>query len=132
MLKDLDNLLTTRSNLQRKVLDTLHGNGVEIVSPNFMNTRTFPEDRHFVPASVFTGQDLVDDRQDAVVFDKAMDAEALEKSKQELTTAIETLEAELKESAGDEKNRLTELIAAKRTELKELQTNGSSDTADKG
>jgi len=131
MLKDLDNLLTTRSNLQRKVLDTLHGNDVEIVSPNFMNTRAFPEDRSFVPASVFTGEEIVDDQQDAVVFDKAMDAEAAENTKQEMTEAIEALEAEIKESGGDEKSRLTELLATKRTELKELQTNGSSDKPDK-
>lgn len=126
MLKDLDNLLTTRSNLQRKVLDTLHDNGREILRPRFMNTRTFPEEREFVPASIFTCEEIVDDKQDAVVFDKVMTAEAAENAKLELAKAIEALEAEAKQASGDDKTRIAELFTAKRAELGDLQNEEGS------
>jgi len=117
MLADIDSLLTTRSNLHRNVLDTLHGNGVEIVSPNFMNSRVFAEKTDFIPTPVATGKQVVDDKQDEVVFDKAMSAEAVEVARLELTQEIESLEAQAKEASGDEKGRIAELIAAKRAQL---------------
>ena len=42
-------LLPVRPRLQASVLDTLHGAGVEIVSPTFMNQRRLTEDVRFVP-----------------------------------------------------------------------------------
>jgi small-conductance mechanosensitive channel len=117
MLSDIDNLLTTRSNLHRNVLDTLHGNQVEIVSPNFMNQRVYAENREFIPKPVAVDEKPVDDKQDAVVFDKAMTAEAAEVARLELTQEIEALEAEAKQASGDEKSRITEILAAKRAEL---------------
>lgn len=117
MLTDLDSLLTTRSNLHRRVLDALHGNGIEIASPNFMNTRVFPEKTTFIPTPVAATKQPVDDKQDEVVFDKAINAEAVEVARLELTEEIESLEAQAKQASGDEKRRLTELIAAKRAQL---------------
>jgi len=130
MLKDLDNLLTTRSNLQRRVLDTLHDNGVEIVSPTFMNTRAYPEARRFVPTPVVKGPDIVDDSQDAVVFDKAMSAEAVEAKRLALERAIEALEAEAREAKGDEKSRIAERTAARRAELTRLEAEAEAARAE--
>jgi small conductance mechanosensitive channel len=49
LLADVKKLLSTRSRLRGHMLDRLHGGGVEIVSPTFMNTRAFPLDARFVP-----------------------------------------------------------------------------------
>jgi small-conductance mechanosensitive channel len=42
-LPDVKHILTSRSDLRKLVVDMLHGDGIEIVSPNFMNQRVLPE-----------------------------------------------------------------------------------------
>ncbi|MCI5142683.1 MAG: mechanosensitive ion channel family protein, partial [Candidatus Electrothrix sp. ATG1] len=42
ILENVNHLLTTRSKLHENMLDALHGAGIEIVSPSFMNTRALP------------------------------------------------------------------------------------------
>ena len=41
-LKDVKRLLSVRSDLRRQMIETLHGAGIEIVSPTFMNQRQLP------------------------------------------------------------------------------------------
>jgi small conductance mechanosensitive channel len=48
-LSDVKTLLTARSRLRASILDTLHENNVEIVSPTFMNQRALPAGRVFIP-----------------------------------------------------------------------------------
>ena len=48
-LAEVKNLITVKSTLKKRVLDVLHENGVEIVSPAFMNQR------QLVAAGVKTG-----------------------------------------------------------------------------
>src|SRR5690606_32831704 len=48
-LPEVKYLLTERSNLLKHVMDELHGHGVEIVSPSFMNQRRLAEDRKMIP-----------------------------------------------------------------------------------
>ena len=43
------NIITARSNLNKSILDTLHEDGVEIVSPTFMNQRVQKEGVVFIP-----------------------------------------------------------------------------------
>lgn len=49
LLADVKSMLTMRSNLHRKILDTLHGNGIEIVSPTFMNQRRIGDQVRIFP-----------------------------------------------------------------------------------
>lgn len=49
LLIEVKSLITTRSNLNREILDTLHGAGGEIASPTIMNQRRLPEDKPIVP-----------------------------------------------------------------------------------
>ncbi|MDF1831144.1 MAG: mechanosensitive ion channel [Porticoccaceae bacterium] len=44
---DVNQLLTQRTRLKKAVLDQLHGAGIEIVSPNFMNQRQLSDDQIF-------------------------------------------------------------------------------------
>lgn len=83
LLEDVKQLISTRSLLREKILDEFHQNGVEIVSPTFMNTRAIPETRTFIPRSSAPPA-----REDAavprpipedLVFDKAEEAESVEK-----------------------------------------------------
>jgi len=83
LLTDLKQLLTTRSRLREMMLDMLHQNHIEIVSPTFMNTRSLKEDQTFIPPVVKNGKPAPGAKDRAVpedlVFDKAAEAESLAK-----------------------------------------------------
>ncbi|MFV0276683.1 MAG: mechanosensitive ion channel domain-containing protein [Parahaliea sp.] len=49
-LPQTGHILTARSNLRKKILEQMHGNGVEIVSPNFMNQRVLNPDGQVIPS----------------------------------------------------------------------------------
>jgi small-conductance mechanosensitive channel len=81
LLGEVKHLLTARSRLRRSMLQSLHGDGVEIVSPSFMNQRALdpavPVIARPEPAATRATPDdepLLED----VAFDKAEDAEDLE------------------------------------------------------
>jgi len=83
LLDDVKQLLSVRSSLREKVLDEFHRNGVEIVSPTFMNTRAIPETKTFIPTSAATPAEQDDGvprpAPEDMVFDKAEEAESLER-----------------------------------------------------
>lgn len=85
VLKEDNRLLEKRRDLRARTLDSLHDAGIEIVSPNFMNTRAIADDQHFIArtgkASPKTGQEPTPD---SVVFDKAEKAESVEKLREYL------------------------------------------------
>lgn len=81
LLEEVKHLLTTRSRLRCAMLDRLHGDDVEIVSPAFTNRRTLdpasrviPERIAAPPATPAPQESVVED----VAFDKAEEAETLE------------------------------------------------------
>jgi hypothetical protein len=78
-------LLSTRSKLHELMMDCLHSAGVEIVSPNFMNQRLLAEDKQFIPKILVrkAAPEPVKEVQETVVFDKAEEAESLEKLRQQ-------------------------------------------------
>ncbi len=72
-------LLSARSNLRKHMLDTLHGRGMEIVSPAFMNQRRIDEASPFIPPAE---QPVAESPEESIIpegkiFDKAEMAEAL-------------------------------------------------------
>ncbi len=44
-LSNIKLLLTAKSDLRKQIIDVLHANGIEIVSPTFMNQRQMPYDK---------------------------------------------------------------------------------------
>jgi small conductance mechanosensitive channel len=100
LLEDVKTLLTARSRLRGAVMDALHGAGIEIVSPNFMNQRVLDPDRVVVPtgwrARAGSGSTVEAER---LAFDKAEEAESLEALRgryREIGVEIEKLRAEIK------------------------------------
>jgi len=96
LLEDVQSLISARSTLRRAILDALHAAGIEIVSPNFMNTRALADDQRFVPAPsqrLRSGREP-ETRAEEVAFDVAEEAASVE----ELRKALELVEKELQES----------------------------------
>jgi small-conductance mechanosensitive channel len=98
-LAEVKHLLTVRSDLRRSILDALHGAGIEIVSPTFMNQRALPPDRPIVPAiSRGRPKSASESAPEARVFDKAEAAAELE--------ALRTGHASLKQEIADLQQRI--------------------------
>ncbi|MFH1686728.1 MAG: mechanosensitive ion channel domain-containing protein [bacterium] len=110
LLTEVRTLISARSKLREMMMDRLHQAGVEIVSPTFMNQRQLSVDQPVIPATnrraspQEDGKDLPED----VVFDKADEAESLEKLRQrrdEFKVEMEKIKAALADVADDDQRR---------------------------
>jgi small-conductance mechanosensitive channel len=95
LLEDVQSLISARSDLRKAVLDALHAADIEIVSPNFMNTRTLAEGQRFTPEPTRRSRPgrATEARAEEVAFDVAKEAASVE----ELRKALELIEAEMKD-----------------------------------
>ncbi len=104
LLEDTKRLLTFRSRLRVAMLDCLHRDGVEIVSPNFMNVRDFDSRHDFVPSPSANPAPVAADAPLEVVFDKAEEAQTLAGLQKDLSDQkklLDEITAELKAAADD-------------------------------
>lgn len=98
MLAEVKGLITARSSLCRAVLDELHGNGIEIMSPTFMNQRRMPDEHKVLAVAENKKTGPRDNVAEDLVFDKAEAAEQRDKKRQDLEAQIQALEAQLKDA----------------------------------
>ncbi|WP_051309365.1 mechanosensitive ion channel domain-containing protein [Desulfogranum japonicum] len=134
LLEDSERLITAHSNLCRTVLDTLHGHGVEIMSPTYMNQRRLNENQTTIPKSIVASSLTETNGGEHVVFDKAEEAAKKEKNKQQLTNQIQKLETALKEQENQEEKTIIKRrleSARKRLEALEESENQSDSDNDK-
>lgn len=88
LLKEVNQLIDKRRELRARTMDALHAEGIEIVSPSFMNTRVFEKGQKFIgdvseeAKSVATGLSP-----DAIAFDKATKAASVSKLREALAEA---------------------------------------------
>ena len=111
-LPETKHLLTVRSQLRRMVLDTLHGAGVEIVSPTFMNQRVLQHGERAMPETPASRQSgaapVVSETPEDLIFDKADGAEKIEQLRKlhgELMQRIKDLESRGVEGDSDARVR---------------------------
>lgn len=120
-LENPKQLITTRSLLQRNVLDTLHRAGIEIVSPSFMIQRPMAADARVipvVPTHPAATPDAVKSAED-VAFDKADAAErrsALERERDEIGRQLVTIEGDADGGPDRGSNEVVREIARLRAE----------------
>lgn len=121
-LPEAKQILTARSNLRKMMLDGLHGAGVEIVSPTFMNQRplregatTRPPESHLRSVRAAPAEDQIPEE---LIFDKAEEAEELEQLRIErdgLVAEIKELQTRLKKADAADRARLERDIEDRRT-----------------
>lgn len=104
ILTDINKYFTTQSLLNEKVIDNLHKDEIEIVSPRFMNQRQVDETK-FIPPTINL-KEISDDEisPEEVVFDKAIKADKIEE-KTEYLEKIENQIIELKQRIKDGGNK---------------------------
>jgi small-conductance mechanosensitive channel len=104
LLTEVKSLITARSRLRSEMLDVLHREDVEIVSPTFMNQRPLTPERRFIPKPTHlhpSGRSRGTPSPEEILFDKAEEAEEAENLQQtvtDLSDRIEVLKVELKEA----------------------------------
>lgn len=93
-LDEVKYLISYRSKLRCHMLDVLHENNIEIVSPNFVNQRVFPIEKTFIPRKVYTKEkeEPLNRSPEDVIFDKAEEAESKEKIKEFINKNNEQLQ----------------------------------------
>lgn len=93
LLQKVKHILSARSSLREQILDTFHKNNIEIVSPTFMNTRAVQDKRKFIPTTVeHPEKGSIQPKPEEMVFDKAAEAESLEKLREMHKTAEKEIE----------------------------------------
>ena len=120
-LGDTKTFLGSRSALHRSVLDTLHGAGVEIVSPTFMNQRQVaPEQNSSFRISMSTGRRIPkrDRGPDTLVFDKADRVERVEDLRQRLAD----LDAEIAELGANGEDHRAGSVSGRRGKTRSAPT----------
>ena len=116
LLEDVKSLISARSRLRAAVLDALHAAGIEIVSPNFMNTRVVADDKLFVPKPTRKVTPTQAMQAEDIAFDKAEEASSAE----EIRRSIELVDAEittLKEQKTDAADASVDKLTARKDRL---------------
>jgi len=113
LLKEVNRLLDKRRELRGRTIDGLHENGVEIVSPSFMNTRALEKDRTFI-SEVEKSSNAASANQstDSLVFDKAEKAASVARLREMLAEANERLKACKELIASESKEQTVEATEA--------------------
>lgn len=119
LLKDVKSLISARSRLREAMLDALHENKIEIVSPNFMNTRALSDKVAIIPEPTRKSSKPKATKAEDMAFDKAAEAasvEAIRKSIEAIDTELGALEKD--KVGGEAKEQLEARKAGLIEELK--------------
>lgn len=104
-LEEVKYLISFRSKLRGHMLDVLHENQVEIVSPNFMNQRVYPIDKSFIPRPSKSKVEVETKAPEDLIFDKADEAQSVDKIREWIqlnTVEIQTLSEQLETNPTDQ------------------------------
>lgn len=121
LLTEVKSLVTARSKLHKAILDELHNNSIEILSPNYVAQRpTEPSQRFMAVKS--SHKDAVEETEghEAVAFDKAEKAEQHEQSIQVLQEDIAAIREKIAAADKQEKAALQKRLDAALESVEQL------------
>ena len=106
ILEEIKFFLSAQSRIRCAMLDALHDDGIEIVSPTFMNQRQMDPELQFIPRKEWGAPErpITDESSapESAIFDKADEAEAKNQLEEELEKHNKSLE-EYKKAMSDAK-----------------------------
>ena len=128
-LSEVKQILTARSNLRTQMLDTLHDDGIEIVSPAFMNQRPQSPDVVMRPPESELRRRIGAVEEDSIpeelIFDKAEAVEKMAELKEERDNHLEKLrklDVECKAASGAARARLEGETAWRKNRVAAIET----------
>ena len=116
LLSDVERILTVRSELNRQLLDTLHGAGIEIVSPTVTRHITQDAETRIIPESVVADKTGESVEAEEVAFELARAIDQLEKEKQQINDRLA-----VKDGTDDERERLRQQLELLKEQEKKLR-----------
>lgn len=124
LVADIKTVLSAKSRLNAAMLDALHDAGIEIVSPNFVNQNQLAgTGAVFIPKRPRVVEDVKkSDLPEAKIFDKAEEAESIEKKKtkmEDLDKKIAALQTKMGEEIPTEEKEGIQKEIAKWTDIKD-------------
>jgi len=130
LLTEIKHIIAARSNLKKMILDEMHQNNIEIVSPTFMNTRAVDSGK-FIPTVSPVPSPVKDNGETGIpeelLFDKADQAESIEKLREtydKLGDEIDKLKAkrdgELDKDTADRFNSFRNQLKERREKISEI------------
>lgn len=117
-ISDTSALLSIKSNLYGAVLDRLHGAKIEIVSPNFMNTRVVQDVLMIPKAQKHSVKESSDGSVEKIIFEKAEKASAISSTQTEIEKLIAQLDDKENPISSEEKENTLAKMAQLKAELK--------------
>ncbi len=122
LLENVKSIVSARSRLTGHVIDALHEAGIEIVSPNFMNQKQVG-DTVFIPKKYRTTNKevLEENTPENLIFDKAEEAEDIEKRKKLLEEVEQKIKKGNEELKNVENQAVKDKIAQQLEKTKELK-----------
>jgi len=133
-LEDSNKYFSVSSLLNARVMDKLHEEKIEIVSPTFMNQRRV-DDKEFIPVRAAKDTEPVDDKSpEDMVFDEAIKSEKIETRKdylKEIDKKQEDLKEKLKELKDEEEIDKTKGLIKKNEDLKKRLENSIKEQIEK-
>jgi small conductance mechanosensitive channel len=127
LLLEVGNMLSARSQLNRQVLDVLHGAGIEIMSPTFMNQRPVPAGHGVLPEPMLKSASASNESTaEQVVFDKAEEAGQRAKARRELKEQQQTLETQIEAAGREEVASLSAAMDQVKAKMADLEIDSPS------
>jgi len=122
LLENVKSIISAKSRLTGHVIDSLHQAGIEIVSPNFMNQKQVG-DTIFIPQKYRTNnrEVLEENTPENLIFDKAEEAEGIEKKKELLAEVEEKIKKGNEELKSVDNQELKQKLEKKIEKTKELK-----------
>ena len=123
LLTNVRYLISERSNLRKLVMQSLHRDGIEIVSPSFMNQRQISTEKVMSDSQGSNESASPGARPEDTMFDEAEEVAKIQKLNDKLKTFRSDLE-ELKNQTlndGDDPNRHQLLIVRKARDIKVIE-----------
>ncbi|MFC4698688.1 mechanosensitive ion channel family protein [Glaciecola siphonariae] len=134
LLTEVKSMISARSKLMASVLDTLHGDNIEIVSPSFMNQRRLDDLPPLIAktseqetAQKASAKQAQEPHPEDIIFDKAEEAESIEKQEHNLLEQIALLETKLKTAHGEDKEKLHHRLVMKQQRLVSVRQHKASE-----
>ena len=128
-LDEVKQLITVRSDLRKQMLDVLHENQIEIVSPAFMNQRQLTASQKMIPYSSRTQKEVASTEAEqtpvAMIFDKAEEAEEIENLKkqyQDLNKQLDKIKKQKDAVTESKRDRIMTEMEAINVRLEELSS----------
>lgn len=137
LLRDVKTILTGRSKLNASILDTLHNAGIEIMSPTFVGQRQVNE-IEFIPKkpkakeiAKLEKETKVTGSPENMMFDKAEEAESIEKRKENIEGIEQKIEALNTQISAEQDSVVKEGLQTKVVQLQEIKEKMQTRIAEK-